>query len=137
MSSSASSARHINPPELVTPPGYSHVVEVGPGRTIYTSGQIAIDAKGNVVGAGDMRAQIEQVFSNVRAALAAAGTDFAHVIKLTIFMTDVRPETLTSFREVRDRYIDVKRAPASSLVQVSRLVRPELLVEMEAIAYVP
>src|SRR5437868_4147040 len=66
--------KRTNPPTLSTPTGYTHVVEVaGPVKTIYISGQIALDRNGAVVGAGDMKAQAEQVFKNLEAALAAAG----------------------------------------------------------------
>jgi enamine deaminase RidA (YjgF/YER057c/UK114 family) len=56
--------KHVNPPGLSRPNGYSHVVEVGAGRTIYVSGQVATDAAGNVVGPGDVKAQTRQVFEN-------------------------------------------------------------------------
>src|SRR5258708_9922270 len=71
----------INPPTLSAPPGYTHVVEVTGGRTIYIAGQIALDRNGQVVGAGDFHAQAEQVFKNLQAALAAVAADFTHVVK--------------------------------------------------------
>lgn len=123
--------RQINPPTLVPPAGYSHVVEASGGRTLYVSGQIAVDRTGAVVGAGDLRAQTQRVFENLQAALAAAGATLEDVVKITVFMTDV--SQVATFREVRDRYLR-QRAPASSLVEVSRLVRPELLIEVEAVA---
>ncbi|QSQ25683.1 RidA family protein [Pyxidicoccus parkwayensis] len=129
--------RRINPPQLPRPNGYSHVVEVHTGRTVYISGQVPLDAGGNVIGAGDFRAQTEQVFANLSAALSAVGANYGHVVKLTIFVTQLTPETLTALREVRDRHIDAAHGPASSLVEVSRLFRPELLVEMEAVAVIP
>ena len=132
----ASSVRSISAPTLANPPGYSHAVEAR-GTMVYTSGQIALDGQGNVVGAGDMRAQTEQVFANVKASLAAANTDFAHAVKLTVFLTDLSQENLLVFRQVRDRYLDPAHLPANSLVQVVKLVRPELMIEMEAIAVVP
>jgi reactive intermediate/imine deaminase len=125
--------KHINPPALPRPNGYSHVVEVGEGRTVYVSGQIAVDQTGAVVGSGDFKAQARQVFENLKVALAAAGADFEHVVKITVFLTDVGQ--LGSFREVRDAYF-AKDPPASSLIEVARLVRPELMIEVEAIAVV-
>jgi len=77
------------------------------------------------------------VFANVKASLAAANTDFAHAVKLTVFLTDLSQENLLVFRQVRDRYLDPAHLPANSLVQVVKLVRPELMIEMEAIAVVP
>jgi enamine deaminase RidA (YjgF/YER057c/UK114 family) len=83
------------------------------------------------------RCQTEQVFTNLSGALSAVGANFGHVVKLTIFVTDLTPETLSVFREVRDRHIDAAHGPASSLVEVNKLFRPELLVEIEAIAVLP
>src|SRR5436190_21739741 len=79
--------KRTNPPALSTPTGYTHIVEVtGPSRTIYISGQIAFDKDGKVVGAGDMKAQAEQVFRNLQAALAAAGATFADVVKMNSYI---------------------------------------------------
>ena len=129
------STRFINPPTLPTPPGYTQVVEVSGGRTIYIAGQVALDAAGNVVGAGDVRAQIEQVFANLQAALEAAGATFANVVKLNYYLLDVTQ--LPLLREVRDRYVNTQAPPASTLVEVRRLAREEFLVEVEANASVP
>ena len=125
--------KHINPPGLPRPNGYSHVVEVGAGRTIYVSGQVAMDGAGDVVGPGDIKAQTHQVFENLKAALGAADATLGQVVKITVFMTDV--SQLAGFREVRDTYF-TETPPASSLVEVKRLVRPELLIEIEAVAFV-
>lgn len=124
--------KHINPSGLPRPNGYSHVVEVGAGRTIYVSGQVAMDSAGNVVGPGDIAAQTRQVFENLKTALAAADATLGQVVKITVFMTDV--SQLAGFRAVRDTYFTQAPPPASSLVEVKRLVRPELLIEIEAVA---
>ena len=124
---------HLNPPALPKPNGYSHVGAVTGGRTLYISGQIALDRNGALVGAGDLRAQTRQVFENLKVALQASGARLENVVKLTVFMTDV--SGLPAFREVRDVYF-TQKPPASSLVQVSRLVRPDLLIEIEAVAVV-
>jgi len=96
----------INPPTLPAPPGYTQVVKVSGGRTIYIAGQIALDRSGQVVGRCDFRAQAEQVFENLRAALAAAGADFTHVVKLNYYLVDVTQ--LPNLREVRDRYVNTQ-----------------------------
>jgi enamine deaminase RidA (YjgF/YER057c/UK114 family) len=114
--------------------GYSPVV-VAEGRLAVISGQVALDAEGRVVGEGDVTAQAEQVFENLDRCLKAAGASFADVVKLGLYVT--RVEDLPQVRAVRDRYIDVGRPPASSAVQVSALIRPELLLEVEAYAVVP
>src|SRR5471032_3058245 len=77
--------KRTNPPALSTPTGYTHIVEVaGPAKTVYISGQIAYDKDGKVVGAGDMKAQAEQVFKNLQTALTAAGATFSDVVKMKI-----------------------------------------------------
>jgi reactive intermediate/imine deaminase len=124
-----------NPPALSTPTGYTHVVEVnGPGKTIYISGQIALDKNGNLVGGSDMKAQAEQVFKNLEAALAAAGATFEHVVKMNTYTTDM--SQVQAIRDVRTKYF-TKTTPASTLVQVVKLARPDLLLEIEVIAAVP
>ncbi len=127
--------KRTNPPELSKPTGYTHIVEVtGPSKTIYISGQIAYDKDGQVVGAGDMKAQAEQVFKNLQVALAAAGAKFSDVVKMNTYITDM--EKAPAVREVRARYFG-ETTPASTLVQVVRLARPELMLEIEVIAVVP
>ena len=127
-------SNYINPPELTKPTGYTHVVKSGAGRTIYISGQIAFDKDGKVVGAGDFRAQTIRVFENLKAALAAAGATYEDVVKVTMFLTDIKNAPI--LREVRTNYFG-KNPPAGTLVQISALVVPELMIEIEAIAVVP
>ena len=131
----AQNVKRTNPPALSTPTGYTHVVEVmGPGKTVYISGQIALDKGGNLVGAGDMKAQAEQVFKNLEAALAAAGATFDNVVKMNTYTTDMTQ--VQAIRDVRTKYF-TKSTPASTLVQVVKLARPDLLLEIEVIAVVP
>jgi len=130
-----SQVKRTNPPELSTPTGYSHVVEVtGPAKTVYIAGQIAFDKEGKIVGAGDMKAQAEQVFKNLQVALTAAGAKFSDVVKMNTYVTDM--EQAPAVREVRARYFGTT-TPASTLVQVVKLARPELMIEVEVIAVVP
>jgi len=125
--------QHVNPTELTKPTGYTHVVKSAPGTTIYISGQIAFDKDGKVVGVGDFRAQTVQVFENLKAALAACGATFADVVKVTTFVTDMK--NAPTLREVRAGYFGAI-PPAGTLVQVSGLVIPELMIEIEAVAVV-
>ncbi|MFF9143561.1 RidA family protein [Streptomyces sp. NPDC055051] len=126
---------HVPAPEGVAPsPQYSHVVW-GTGRFVAISGQIATDASGAVVGAADPAAQARQVFANLERCLAAAGAGFGDVVKLTYFLTDVAH--LPAVRDARDAAFAGLPLPASSAVQVDALVRPELLLEIEAFALVP
>ena len=126
--------KRTNPTTLSKPTGYTHVVEtVGPVKTVYISGQIAYDTSGNVVGAGDMKAQAEQVFKNLDTALKAAGATFADVVKMNSYITDM--SKAQAVRDVRSLYFTTA-APASTFVEVKGLVRPELLLEVEVIAAV-
>ncbi|MFD7645569.1 RidA family protein [Kitasatospora sp. NPDC059795] len=125
---------HIAEPAGVAPAAhYTHVV-TGTGRLVQVSGQVALDEQGRVVGDGDAAAQARQVFANLDRCLAAAGAGFADVVKLTIFVTDIG--YLPAIREAREAYLDPARLPASSAMQVVALFRPELLIEIEALAVV-
>jgi reactive intermediate/imine deaminase len=116
------------------PTGYTHVVEVNSGRTIYIAGQVALDRSGNVVGKGDFAAQTNQVFENLKLALAGVGASFDNVVKINTYVTDM--SQIQTLRDIRSRYYS-KNAPASTLVQVGKLAREELMIEIEAIAVVP
>jgi enamine deaminase RidA (YjgF/YER057c/UK114 family) len=128
-----STIQRINPPTLPTPPGYSQLAVASGGSLIIIAGQVALDTQGQVIGLGNFAAQTTQVFRNLVAALDAAGATPRHLVKLTTFVTDL--SHLPVFRQVRDQFLDPGHLPASTLVQVSRLFRPEFLIEVEAIAY--
>ena len=134
MTPSPLSPRFLNPPTLPQPLGYTHVVETHGSRTIYVSGQVALDSTGNLVGVDDLHAHATQVFNNLTAALAAVGATFEHVVKLTYFLLDI--SQIAVVRAVRDQYINTQQPPASSAVEVRRLVRDEWLIEIEAIAVI-
>ena len=129
----------INPPGMNVrmqqgKPAYSHVVTVtGPGKTIYVAGQLARDADGNIVGPGDMRAQLEQTFKNLDACLKAAGASWANVVKTNTFVTDYAEFAKCS--DVRMRYFGVA-SPTSTTIQISGLAQPGAMVEIEMIAAV-
>ena len=114
--------------------GYSQVATVTGGTLVFISGQVALEQSGNVVGQGDFRTQVQQVFENLKAAIEAAGGRFDDVIKLNSYLVDL--SHLSDFREVRDQYVNVKNPPTSTAVQVPGLFRPEFLVEIEAVAIV-
>lgn len=132
MTTNDANVRFINPPELAPTPGYTHVVEATGGRTIYVSGQVALDRSGGVVGEGDLEAQARRVFENLNAALVAAGAGFGDVVKLGYYLTDI--SRIGEVRGVRDEYVDTGNPPASTAVEVRRLVREEFLIEVEAVA---
>jgi enamine deaminase RidA (YjgF/YER057c/UK114 family) len=125
------------PDGLVRPTGYTQVVTARPGKLIFIAGQVALDAAGQLVGAGDLGAQAGQVFANLHTALTAAGASFAEVAKLTIFVVNYQPEHRAAIVEARDRFVSREQPPASTLVGVQALARPEFLVEVEAVAAIP
>jgi enamine deaminase RidA (YjgF/YER057c/UK114 family) len=133
----ATNVRFLNPDTLYKPPGYSHVVETtGPGRTVYIAGQLGLDKNGDLVGGpGDFRAQAVQTFENLKAALAAVGADFSHVVKVTNLLADIK--YLPVFREVRNQYLNSGAPPASTTVAISQFAREGALLEVEAVAVLP
>jgi reactive intermediate/imine deaminase len=118
--------------KLAKPAGiFSPGVKVPAGELIFVSGQVARNAAGETVGRGDIRAQTRQALENVKAVLEAAGATIDDIVKVTVFVTDVRH--LAAIHEVRAEYFR-QDYPASTLVEVKSLVSPELLIEIEAIA---
>jgi len=126
------SRRFLSPNTLPPPFGYSHVVDVPASRIVYISGQVPLDAAGRLVGEGDFAAQVRQVFENLTAALEAADASWDDVVKLDYFVRDIGQ--VASLREIRDEYVNTAQPPASTLVEVSRLFRDDVLVEIEAVA---
>ena len=127
--------RRINPPELGTPPGYSQVVDVSARRIIFIAGQTAVDRDGNVVGKDDFATQAIQVFRNLANVLEAAGCTAAHLVKLTVYLTDMG--NLSRYRDARNGFfasVTPPAAPAVTLVEVAKLYGPDLMIEIEAIA---
>ena len=127
---------YVNPKELgAAPRFYSHAVSVAaPGKLVYVSGQVSWGPDGQVVGKGDMRAQCEQVFRNVSTVLQASGAGWGDVVKMNAFMVGMDEANVAAFREIRSRYLKPGQLPASTLVGVTRLVQPELLLEVEVVA---
>ena len=125
----------FNPPALMKPAGYSHVARITGGTLVYIAGQVAADASGQLVGEGNLEAQAEQVFKNVKAAVEAAGGTMADLVKINIYLVaEVDGSEVPKLRAVRDRYVNVQKPPASTLVTVTRLARPGWLIEIEAVA---
>lgn len=122
----------LSPDSLPPPFGYSHIVDSPASRIVYISGQVPLDSDGRLVGEGDFEAQTRQVFENLTRALAAADAAWSDVVKLNYFLTDL--SQITALRTIRDEFVDLERPPASTLVQVSGLFRPEVMVEIEAVA---
>ena len=130
--------QYVNPQELgAAPKFYSHAVTLsGPAKLIYVSGQVSWGPDGKVVGAGDMRAQCEQVFKNLTAVLRAAGAGWGDIVKMNSYMVGLNAENVAAFREIRAGYLKPGQLAASTLVGVTSLVQPELLLEVEVVAAV-
>ena len=120
----------IIPPGATPNPALSPGIQVG--DTLYVSGQIAVDNAGNIVGEGDCEVQSRQVMANIRAVIKAVGGSMDNVVKITCFLTDVA--NYPAYSKVRAETFP-SNPPASSTVIVAGLVRPELLVEVEAVVH--
>lgn len=125
----------VNPPGA-TIPHVSQAMRIDGGKLLLLSGHVPLRADGSVV-EGSLEAQMEQVMRNLDATLRAAGSDFSHVARLTIYVRDFDPAQLPAIRAARDRWIDPKRPPASALVGVQALFQPDVRVEVDAIAVIP
>ena len=121
----------IMPEGVAKARGFSHAVKVG--NTIYVSGQIAGDEAGNIIGKGDMVAQTERAYENIRRTLETAGASMTDVVKLTYYCLDL--EAFKKTGEARKKYFG-KYFPAATAVQVEKLMVPDALIEVEAIAIV-
>ena len=128
--------KFINPSTLATPRGYTHVVTATGGKTVFIAGQVAWDTKGEIVGEGDLRAQATQAYTNLKAALAAAGATTADVVKMNTYVVNFKAADLPVIREVRSQFFPQEHLPASTLVGVQALALDGLLIEVEAIAVV-
>ena len=124
--------RRSNPSGMPKPYGYSQVVEVCGGRTVYISGQVPLDENNELVGAGDFVAQARQTFENVRRGLESVGLTFDDVVKVHMYLTDI--SNLVTLRDVRDEFVNTTQPPASTTVQIAALFRPDVLFELDVIA---
>jgi 2-iminobutanoate/2-iminopropanoate deaminase len=126
-----------NPSSVSKPNGYSHVVSVdlGNSKMLIISGQIALDNKGNLVGKGDLAKQTEQALLNIKSIVEDAGGTMDNIVKLGNFLTDI--SQIQAVRKIRDKYVNLKTPPTSTTVQVSKLVRDDLMIEIEATAIIP
>ncbi|MGH2538144.1 MAG: RidA family protein [Candidatus Promineifilaceae bacterium] len=129
--------QHLNPEGLNQNPAFSNVVVVsGAAKTIYVGGQDAVDATGALVGQGDIGAQAEQVYKNLKTALAAAGAGLEHVVKWNIYLVQGQPLE-PGFEAFLRAWGGRPNPPAITMAYVAGLARPDFLVEMDAIAVVP
>jgi enamine deaminase RidA (YjgF/YER057c/UK114 family) len=125
-------------PNVAPGPGFAHAVTVT-GKLAFVSGQVALGADGQVVGAGDLAAQTAQALRNLRGILNELGAGWPDVVRFSWYVLDAG--SVQVIRDVRDEFIGPslgdRPSPASTLVQVAALFRPELLVEVDAVVAVP
>ena len=112
------------PKGLLQNPTFAQVMVASGSRTIYTSGQVSIDEQGNLVGAGDLAAQVTQAMRNLGLALAAAGASYADIVKTTTYVVNYKPEYRTIVGEAKKPFWN-GRPPCSALIGVSALALPE------------
>jgi 2-iminobutanoate/2-iminopropanoate deaminase len=126
----------VNPASVAAPKGYSQaaVVDLGNCKMVIMSGQVPLDKDGQLVGKDDVGAQARQVFQNIKNTVEEMGGSMNDVIKLTYLLTDVAG--LAKVREIRDEFINTQKPPASTLAQVSKLYREDVLIEVEATAVI-
>lgn len=128
----AADAQFLNPDGLFKPSTFTQVVVLEGATTVYISGQTARDEKANVVGVGDVRRQAEKVFENLRVAVEAVGGSMKDIVKITTFVVDLKPDDRVWIGDLVKK--SFPRPPAHTLVGISALAAPELLIEIEAIA---
>src|SRR5215471_18354021 len=117
----AQDIRHINPEGLSKSPAYTQVVTAKPGTVVWVSGQVAQNAKGEVVGKGDLKAQVNQVWENLRLALAGSGATFKDVVKVTTYVVNYKPSMRDDLRAARLKAMGPGEPPAATLVGVQSL----------------
>ena len=129
--------KYLNPPTLLQPRGYTHVVTVeGGGKMVFISGQVAVDKDGKLVGPGDLKTQIRQAASNLKLALEAAGATATDLVKTNTYIVNYKQADYSALREARAELFPSGEPPASTLVGVTSLAVDGLMVEMEGIAVV-
>lgn len=126
---------YLKPQGLFNVPSFSQVTTASDGKLVFVSGQVAWDSQGKPV-PGDLEAQTRLTYENLKLALAAAGATFDDVVKFTVFVKDLDTAKWKTISKVRSEYLSKERPAASTMIGVTGLVYPELLIEIEAIAVV-
>jgi len=130
----------INPQALPNwEQSFTQVITVSPvatAKTVYISGQVAVDKDQNLIGDGDLAAQAMQAFRNLETALAAGGATTADVVRMNIYVKDYKPENAAPISEALRRYFPHKHLPASTWLGVQALAKDGFLIEVDAVAIV-
>ena len=132
--------KFINPESLPNwEQSFTQVITVSPpatAKTVYISGQVAVDKNQNLIGDGDLSAQAMQTFQNLETALAAGGATTADVVRLNIYVKDYKPENAAPVSEALRRYFPQQQLPTSTWLGVQALAREGFLIEVDAVAIV-
>lgn len=123
-------------PDGSKPDGFSQLVISEPGKTVYISGQVPVDANGLMANPNDFEKQVIQVYKNLQKALETAGADFSDLVKINIYVVDYTPEKLAVLRKIRKQYVPEDAPPATTLLGVEKLFRPNVLLEIDAVAII-
>ncbi len=118
------------------PYGFSQVVKTRSGTMVHCAGQTAWDKSGNLIGANDFRAQLEQSLRNVEAALAAAGAKLSDIARLTLYIVNYTPDYLPAVSETMTTFFGPDQYPASTILGVAHLALPDFMIEVEATAVI-
>ena len=124
--------RYINPGTLAALPGFTHAVKVG--LVTYVSGEVALDSTGQLVGAGDVRAQARQAFANLQVVLELARARPADVTKLTVYVVNLMPGYIAAIRQAAPAFFPDRNPPAGTVVGVAALPGAGLLIAVDAVA---
>ena len=129
---------HLQPQTLYSTQdlGFTQIVTSRGGKTVYVSGLVAWDADRNVVGKGDLARQTEQILTNLRTALAAAGGTLADIVSMCTYVANYQPGDVTTIRQARASFFPADKPPSSTLIGVQALAHEDFLIEIDAVAVV-
>ena len=126
-----------NPEGAYPPRGYHHIVTAEGGKHVWLAGQVAYDENRTLIGGDDVQLQTRAVLANIGHRLAAIGAGPEHVVRITTYVVDYRSEHLTGIMEELTAFFGADNLPTNTLIGVSCLASPDLLVEIEPVAVVP
>lgn len=127
----------VRPEGVMNAPSFSQAISVKGGRTVYISGQVAWDEKGELVGKGDFPTQYRKALDNLKKTVEASGGTIADIVKVNTYIVNYKPESLGMVRGIRREFFPMENQPASTLVGVQSLFQEGYLVEIEAVAVIP
>jgi 2-iminobutanoate/2-iminopropanoate deaminase len=133
--SGSSIVKFYNPSSVSKSFSTAAIIDLGNCKMVIISGQAALDSLGNLIGKGDLAKQTEQVFLNIKKIVTDLGGTMDNIVKTGIYLVD--KSQIQGFRDTRNKFINLKNPPASTLVQVSSLFNDDLLIEIEATAIIP